>query len=458
MQRGRNGISVFAVLFPAIVCLGFVEFLRQPNTSAVESDRETKQLRVAETGLEKLGYHLEADPLWAVKNLEGFSVDPITLEYVSTAPGSPRLHVRYSSGGSPFIFANREDPLERWDSITLASVVLVAGRERRAVARYRMEVRDTLANAIVCTAGEAAFANSGRLRVFGGIHAGQEVRVSDDDHPLDTRSAKLYFDSFSGSISTGFAGAMKGCAPSARLFDIDRFEAVARAGAGQIFEDLASFARACNDANASRRSLEGVIVVHVGSNRTGDHPSIVARQPKAGEHQIADGIHIRGTLLFRFRGGKPHTNRLSIDTPLNVNAADLSHWQSEDESTYPTGYPPTFADSLKAPWSRSITPRFESFTPQDGLPALMVDAGSLSIRGATNVCGTIYVSSHLHLANASGRTLFFHGSMLARDGVTVENARSGLLAIRFDPGSLAKLQTRNNAGKGLTRTGFAVLR
>jgi hypothetical protein len=420
MRTRRPGISLFAVLFPAVVFAGFIELLRHSNHPTVAANHGERLLDAAQARIDAHDSQLKDDPLHAVKDIEGFAVDSAGKVYVARAPAAARLRLRYLNRGKRVLFADRANPTEPWDSIEVIAAFLDGGNERRAVASYRMTVSSALAGAIVSTAGDVKFAPSSRTRVFGPTRSGGE-------NPL----------------------------PEAR-FDCDRMEAAARAGGGMAFADLASFASACNLANASGRSLEGIIVVHIDPTRDGARPTLSTTGRGRHSHRIQQGIHVRGTLLFRFAGNPPHANRLVIDTPLSVNAADLSNWRPEDETTYPTGYPPTFADKSRAPWNHSIAPEFVDFAPRDGLPAVIVDKGSLTIRGATNACGVIFATCRIRIANTRGETQFVHGSVLARDGVVIANGPSGRIAIRFDPKSLIDLQTSDDATKALTRIGFAV--
>ena len=73
---------------------------------------------------------------------------------------------------------------------------------------------------------------------------------------------------------------------------------------------------------------------------------------------IPNGVNIKGTLLFSFSNGTTPLYKVFIKAALNINAADLSSWDPAVESTYTTGYPPVYANALKAPSAADITPTY----------------------------------------------------------------------------------------------------
>ena len=238
-----------------------------------------------------------------------------------------------------------------------------------------------------------------------------------------------------------------------QLFDFDRFYAAAEAGSGQVFQTLDEFRVAMADANSVGETLEGITVLNID-------PSVEGNGPKLDDKDLPEGINITGTIFMNFADGTDLDYKLFIETPLNVNAADLTDWDALDESTYTSGYPGLYTDEYKMPSSSDITPNHENFVEEDDLPAVIFNTGIVDIHGAANVCGVVYGPSFIEIENHGINVQYFNGAIYGGGGVYFDGRGNPLAiqAIRFDPETTDQLQTTGGMAQALVRTGFAILK
>ncbi|MFQ5505303.1 MAG: hypothetical protein ACE5F1_10950, partial [Planctomycetota bacterium] len=390
---------------------------------------EMALLEEAENALHYNYTLLELDPLYAVKDTLGFAANGADSIYdgqeqdFSAGSGSKakiKLSIQYLNGTAPVMFANRANPKDAFNQILVFSTAKKAWAERQVVASYQYQMSEKFGGAIVSdmvptgVTGLSAKSQSqtgdivltgngvnGQQYMFGNMKANGAIRYYQDKSTetavLTAANAGSYLGSFSGGIQQGLGGTPEqipdftALGGADQLFDFDRFQAAANAGAGTVFTSIASFASAMNTANGLGEPLEGIIVLDLDSGAEGSKPKIIPTVPsKPGEVQVAGGINIRGTLLFRFNSGTASDYKVFITTALNLNAGDISGLNPADESTYATAYPPNFVDTSKAPWNVDITPGFENFDASSDLPALMFNTGIVDIHGSANVCGVVY--------------------------------------------------------------------
>src|SRR5204863_2435189 len=131
-----------------------------------------------------------------------------------------------------------------------------------------------------------------------------------------------------------------------------------------------AFATAMNAANSQSKPLEGIIFVTVDANVAGTRALLTSSTSGSGT-KIPGGINVKGTLAFHLVNAPDDHYRLSIETPLKVNAATLSaSFNPSDPSTFKTAYPPVYSTSAVDPHG------YTGFKKRDDLPAVMADAGT----------------------------------------------------------------------------------
>ncbi|MGH7971338.1 MAG: hypothetical protein ACREIC_21685, partial [Limisphaerales bacterium] len=175
------------------------------------------------------------------------------------------------------------------------------------------------------------------------------------------------------------------------LFDISRFIAVADAttpggyapSGNNHFTNLATFIVAAA-LHPPANPMQGVIVVDVSQTDKA--------MGNFDTKNLPLGINAEGSLVFNFLGSgwNPTTSKIVIDTPVNINPANLSGLVATDPATYTTGYPPTYTDPTKNPVNISITPTYQNFTASDDLPALIYTIGVVDLHNSLNICGAMY--------------------------------------------------------------------
>ena len=223
-----------------------------------------------------------------------------------------------------------------------------------------------------------------------------------------------------------------------QLFDFNRFIAAAKLS-GNYYSNLTSFIAA-----GKASTLEGIVVVNIVKGATGQPTSLDATD-------FPSGINVRGTLVFYF-SGYAASDKLVNTAAININAGNLSGLVATNPATYTTGYPPTFSNSAKNPFTldiKSTYPQFDNFSPGDDLPALMYNIGILDIHGSANICGVVYSPSFMEIENkGSGTTQYFNGSLITGGGVIIDNGNSGSKSVvNYDPNALDRLATSGSKGK-----------
>jgi hypothetical protein len=487
-NHNESGSVLVAVLFVAFLMAGMAGamFLRSTTSSrgAARNAAESRLLMAAETGLNINAVRMATDPVYCVRDTARFSVAAGAGEYVgateAVASGTgPRnnftLRVQYLRNGVPVLFANRANPTENWTTLRVVSTATAGGLTRQVAGWYAYRPGPGFQSAVISSAtsnGAAAGGGKGQAQrgdvvfdygnrqqqiLFGGVSANGQVWLDGPMVPLSSATAPGNLAAYSGQFTTMLGSTPNPvpnfCNPGApeQLFSFPRFHAAATAGAGRVFNSLASFVTAQRAANLLGQPLEGITVLNL-------NPAIEGGSPKIDTGDLPQGINIRGTLVFRFAPGTAPDYKVFITTALNINAANLAGWNPGLQSTYTTGYPPAFANPALAPWNVNISPTYENFTAQSDLPALMFETGIVDIHGPANVCGAIYGPSFIEIENKTGGLQYFNGCIIGGAGIYFEGNSTGMQAIKFDPAAVDMLETYGNNGKTLQRTGFTILR
>lgn len=222
-----------------------------------------------------------------------------------------------------------------------------------------------------------------------------------------------------------------------RLFDINRIIAVADAttngfapSGNNHFTNLTTFIGAANKYNpivraSNKNAMEGVIVVDVSMTDpgTGDLDT----------HFLTNGINIKGSLVFNFTGSgwSPTATKIVINTPVNINPADLTHLVATNPATYTSGYPPAYQNPSLNPTNIDITgitnpatglTDFQNFTAGDTLPALVGTIGVADLHGSLNISGTMYTPSCMEIENVSSNNVqYVKGSLIMGYGIFLDS-------------------------------------
>lgn len=231
-----------------------------------------------------------------------------------------------------------------------------------------------------------------------------------------------------------------------QLFDFKRFIAVAdltpngpSPDKNNHFKTLDSFLKVAKGSTTSK-PLEGVIVVDIKSSEMKNDitPALVP-----------NGINVRGTLVFNFAPDVDPTDKIVNTAAMNINPANLSGLVVTNPATYPSGYPPVYANPAKNPVNIDITSKgFQNFAVYDDLPALMYSIGILDIHGNANISGVMYTPSFVEIENKEdNQTQYFKGSIIGGGGVYVENKQNSRTVISYDKESLNLLATAATKGK-----------
>lgn len=240
------------------------------------------------------------------------------------------------------------------------------------------------------------------------------------------------------------------------LFDISRFVAVANgtlagysASGNNHFTNLANFITAAK-LHTAANPMEGVIVVDVyggsDSKGTGADPNMKNLDTKS----LPNGINVRGSLVFNFTGSgwDPTTSKIIVDTPVNINAANLSGLVATNPATYTSGYPPTYLDPTKNPANINIAPTYQNFTSSDDLPALLYTIGVVDLHNSLNICGAMYTPSYMEIENKhDGDTQYINGELIMGNGIYLENNSAATTVVTYDPRAVQNLATAGTAGK-----------
>ena len=469
-----------------ILILGGISMLllrrSQRELEATKVSAVSKELLfTAESGLGYNYLRMSADPAYAVTGTSEFTWDAAKKEFHSapfsltpsgtTKRQQARLRIQYLKAAAPVTFADRTKPVEDYDQIKVTSTGIGSSASRTVVARYTFEMSGSFAGAVVsdmaptgaasgkagARKGNVCFAGGNATVVFGDLKSNGEVyrgNAKIDDSNASQEMATLY-----GRIDKNLSGTQEeipdftNLGGPDQLFDFARFEAAATAGAGQVFTRVADFIAAMKAAGQAGRMLEGITIVKVNPVTEGGSPKIDAAD-------LPNGIHIVGTLVFRFADGTDPDYRVELDAALNVNAADLSGFDPFSRGSYTTGYPGKYTVPGKRPSSVALAPAFASFQEGDDLPAVMFNNAVVDIRGPANVCGVLYGPSSIEIENKKRATQYFSGAIFGGGGIYLEGADSGISAVqavRYDPDTIKRLATMGSKGKTLKRSAYQIV-
>jgi hypothetical protein len=450
---------------------------RRATTADVTASR---LLFTAEAGLNYNYSRMELDPRYAARDTAGFSWDASAREFVSglldlTSTGAAteqmfQYRLQYLTSGAPITFADRANPIEAFDGVRVTCSVAAGQITRTVVARYRYGIKD-FGGAVIsdmtpipgggtgkskAKLGHVVLASKGRDHqhaIFGNIRANGQIQY--DAVALNETNVGTYLLASSGKIEANLGGTpdevpdFTSLGGTDQLFDFDRFEAAAAAGAGAVHSTLANFVAAMNLANSMGQPLEGIHVVRID-------PAVAGGSPKPN---IPGGINVTGTLVFRFVDGTDPSYKVVLEMPVRVNAADLTSVNFANQGTYTTGYPGTYADPSKKPDQVDITPAFQNFTATSDYPAVMFNNGIVDFHGPVNVSGVVYGPSFIEIENKAGNVQFVNGAVIGGGGIYLEGHDSaGVTAIRYDYNTIDQLETMGNKGQTLIRQSFAIVR
>ena len=163
--------------------------------------------------------------------------------------------------------------------------------------------------------------------------------------------------------------------------------------------------------------------------------------------------------MFHFTNAPDRFYKIFIETPLHVNAAPLGPgFDPADAATFATGYPPVIT-AAKDPRNVDLTAAgFANFGPEDDLPALMFDNGTVDIHHEANVCGVVYGPSFIEIENKHGQRMFFNGVVIGGGGIFLQgsNAAGGPQVFVFDSGAVDSLATFRDRGKSPVISAYAI--
>jgi hypothetical protein len=488
-RRAREGGASAVVVLTVVVLIASLSsaLLMRSMGGQRAADANAMALRLlaaAEGGLDWIDVQLLDDPLAPARDVAGFSVvsqiyqSPwITLDSAATTkPQRFRVGVEYRYRGATVEFADRARPVELFDEVRVTSTAAVGTLQRAILRTYSLEtlVRGAIVSDMIPAAppsgapkpaaklGHVHLSAQGFgpvIAVYGDIWANGEVNWYPDTSSfveLKTTNAASFMLGHQGQIHANLGGTadelpdFTGLTSADQLFDFDRFEAAAAAGAGRVFADVNEFLTAIAAANGGTGpALEGIIVVHV------EDPVPTTPPWPAG------GITVRGTLVFRFEPTVDPLEIIRIETPLRINPANLATVSLSDPGTFTTGYPPTYTTAVPKPWEVDISGAgFQNFGPNDDYPALMYDRAIVDLHDEVNICGVIYTPSFVEIENlfgAAGTTMYVNGAVYAGHGVLLdvwEGTRR--VAIKYDLATVDALPYARG-GLALKRASFAIL-
>ena len=150
--------------------------------------------------------------------------------------------------------------------------------------------------------------------------------------------------------------------------------------------------------------------------------------------------------------GTVGTDKLFNEADLFVNPADMTGFNPTNPATYPTGYPPVYVDSAKAPHNVNIASSgFQNFTTDHDLPAIMYNIGIFDLHGNVNVSGVLYTPSFMEIENKKdNNTQYIRGMLIGGNGVYIENGKKNATSVvSFDQDCLNRLATSGGKGKVL---------
>ncbi|MEM7201909.1 MAG: hypothetical protein AAF628_16705 [Planctomycetota bacterium] len=440
-----GGSAMLVLLFAMVVIAGLSTMIVARGTTGHDSSqRATMRARLLQTAESGLAFNLvsmQRDPLYAVKDIAGFTHDATDESYVSPplvldsafsrTKQTFTLRLQYLmsatlGGRVPVTFADRANPVELWDQIKVICSADDSRVTRRIVSWYEeaapirgVVMSDMLAigpstgtdktaakDGHLCFGGGGLTPPATGISVFGNLVANGDIKwfpdVVSTSYDLDAISALTYLNAFAGTIEPSLGGTLDelpdytAMAAPVQLFDFDRFEAAARGGAGRVY-DYGDFDTFLADVAAANQGigdpLEGIIVVYIE-----DATVPVAPAWHAG------GINVKGTLVWRFEPAVLPHRQVEMNCPVSINAANLSGVTWSDPATFATGYPPVFTTTTPKPWEVDISATtvngrgpFANFSANDDFPAIMFDHAVVDLHGPANICGVVYTPSLLEV-------------------------------------------------------------
>ena len=482
-ERGSIMVGLLVILI-TVGGLASIMLTRssQSHSMSVSSAEMSRMLFVAEAGLNLNYVEMEVDVFYVVKDqanfiwnaeLQEFKSGILTLKATEESDQkSYQLTVQYRKGGEPVVFEDRTKPVESIDEVIITSEGKSTRGSRSVTASYGFEgfvVEGAIMSDMTPTstpsgtgramgqAGHVVFSGDGdrdEFHVFGDILANGSVLFEDGKDgtvALNKDNIATYLASFRGRVETDLAGTIHEIpdftkiGSNQQLFDLERLEAAARAGAGTVYEGTQAFIDDMDLANSMDRPLEGIIVITVDPSTT--NPSLDV------------DVNITGLLVVLFADGTDPLEKLEINGKLEINAADLTNVVPSDETTYTTGYPGNYIDPLKKPSSVDISPVFENYGSDEDVPALVFNNGVLDINGAANVCGVVYGASFIEIENLGGVWQYFIGSIYGGGGILLgaSGVAGAATMIKWDSNKVDQLDTANSGGgKELVQKGYTV--
>jgi hypothetical protein len=286
-----------------------------------------------------------------------------------------------------------------------------------------------------------------REYVYGGVVSNGGVYVAGSSTPVTRGTAPVLLDGWNGNVQQNLYGTGKEIpdftdpGSSTQLFDFDRFYAAASKGAGAVYPNLASFCSAMRTANASGKSLQGIVYVTIDPAVEGSGPKIDTTTSGLGVGSA--GINVQGTLVFHFVNAPDRFYKVFGEAPIHINAgANGATFDPADPTTFKTGYPPVLPAS-KDPRNVDISSLgFENFGSEDDLPALMFDNGTVDIHHETNICGAVYSPSFMEIENKHNARQYFNGCIISGGGVYFDSGSApGVQVVNYDSATVDTLAT-----------------
>ena len=500
-ERGAT-LVVVVMLVASIAALSLLTITSA--TSSYQSARtrveSTKAFYVAEGGLDWFLGQLAADAWWPARTQSDFphvnadgSFETNWLKLGKNG-GEYRIRVAYATltplpagwtgtgypAGfepyTPIVFENRVDYAPQFSGIRVNVTARYQNTVRTVQAGIRFEplsytaalISDTPNLPVTGKGKQFAFDSQAivfdapQQFIFGGIRSNGDVFETTSDVPLTEALIPYAFGAFNGpyaiELDTTKLEIPDYTSPGSeeQLFDFGRFKAAAVAGGGQVYTSLNQFVTAMNAANAAGRPLEGITYVQVDCALEGNNAKVFDSNGQLG---ISQGINIKGTLVFDFVNAPDDYYKVSMGTPLNINAAEYADdFDPATPSTFRTGYPPVLSAD-KDPRLVDITSAgYQNFTATDDLPALMFRTGTVSILRDANVCGMVYGPSFVEIENANARNQYFNGTIVGGAGMFIQGSggTGGYQVFAFDMNAVDELSTFNNKGKAPVLTSYAV--
>jgi hypothetical protein len=192
------------------------------------------------------------------------------------------------------------------------------------------------------------------------------------------------------------------------------------------FTNISTFITAArNYTNPITQAMEGVIVLDVWDSDKNLN--------NLDAKDIPNGINVHGTLFFNFLGAgwDPVFAKIIVTTPLNINAADLSHLVATNPATYTSGYPPVYQYPTKNPVNIDISAySYPNFANGDDLPALAYSTSVVDIHGSVNISGAVYTPSYMEIENKNTyQTQYVRGQLIGGYGMYLENISSSSISV-----------------------------